>query len=172
MVPPGRLELPRPCGQQILSLPRLPIPPQGPMRRPGRRGSCPQAGPGRPHDRAGLRRVNGAHGGQARARGMARRHPVARDAAHRSTAPGTAPDIAPRTAPPWRPYGAKGRAGHAAQTAGCPGARGRGAFRGARGRLQPGGVSVRPGRPVGAAAHPPVTRPAPCPPCCPACTRR
>ena len=29
MVPPGRLELPRPCGQQILSLPRLPIPPQG-----------------------------------------------------------------------------------------------------------------------------------------------
>lgn len=29
MVPPGRLELPRPCGQQILSLSRLPIPPQG-----------------------------------------------------------------------------------------------------------------------------------------------
>ena len=29
VVPPGRLELPRPCGQQILSLPRLPIPPQG-----------------------------------------------------------------------------------------------------------------------------------------------
>ena len=29
MVPPGRLELPRPEGQQILSLPRLPIPPQG-----------------------------------------------------------------------------------------------------------------------------------------------
>ncbi len=29
LVPPGRLELPRPCGQQILSLPRLPIPPQG-----------------------------------------------------------------------------------------------------------------------------------------------
>ncbi len=29
MVPPGRLELPRPQGQQILSLPRLPVPPQG-----------------------------------------------------------------------------------------------------------------------------------------------
>jgi site-specific DNA recombinase len=29
MVPPGRLELPRPCEQQILSLPRLPVPPQG-----------------------------------------------------------------------------------------------------------------------------------------------
>ena len=29
MVPPGRLELPRHCWQQILSLPRLPIPPQG-----------------------------------------------------------------------------------------------------------------------------------------------
>lgn len=29
VVPPGRLELPLPCGKQILSLPRLPVPPQG-----------------------------------------------------------------------------------------------------------------------------------------------
>ena len=29
MVPSGRIELPRPYEQQILSLPRLPIPPQG-----------------------------------------------------------------------------------------------------------------------------------------------
>jgi hypothetical protein len=33
LVPPGRLELPRPCEQQILSLPRLPVPPQGPATR-------------------------------------------------------------------------------------------------------------------------------------------
>lgn len=33
MVPSGRLELPRPYEQQILSLPRLPIPPQGPTLR-------------------------------------------------------------------------------------------------------------------------------------------
>ncbi len=33
VVPPGRLELPRPHGQQILSLPRLPIPPQRPILR-------------------------------------------------------------------------------------------------------------------------------------------
>jgi membrane protein YqaA with SNARE-associated domain len=31
-VPPGRLELPRPLRQQILSLPRLPVPPQGHRR--------------------------------------------------------------------------------------------------------------------------------------------
>ena len=30
MVPPVRLERTRPCGQQILSLPRLPVPPRGP----------------------------------------------------------------------------------------------------------------------------------------------
>lgn len=30
LVPPGRLELPLRCRKQILSLPRLPIPPQGP----------------------------------------------------------------------------------------------------------------------------------------------
>jgi hypothetical protein len=29
LVPPGRLELPLRCRKQILSLPRLPIPPQG-----------------------------------------------------------------------------------------------------------------------------------------------
>tara|TARA_R110001599_G_scaffold25282_8_gene90578 strand:+ start:2759 stop:4525 length:1767 start_codon:yes stop_codon:yes gene_type:complete len=33
MVPPGRLELPLRCRKQILNLPRLPIPPQGPRRR-------------------------------------------------------------------------------------------------------------------------------------------
>ena len=36
MVPPGRLELPLPQGKQILSLPRLPIPPQGPGRHHSR----------------------------------------------------------------------------------------------------------------------------------------
>ena len=29
-MPPGRVELPRPCGQRILSPSRLPVPPQGP----------------------------------------------------------------------------------------------------------------------------------------------
>lgn len=33
MVPSGRIELPRPYEQQILSLPRLPIPPQGHIRQ-------------------------------------------------------------------------------------------------------------------------------------------
>ena len=35
LVPPGRLELPHSCEQQILSLPRLPIPPQGPKKKTG-----------------------------------------------------------------------------------------------------------------------------------------
>jgi hypothetical protein len=39
LVPPGRVELPLPFGKQILSLPRLPIPPQGPGVVESRRAS-------------------------------------------------------------------------------------------------------------------------------------
>jgi hypothetical protein len=41
LVPPAGLEPARPCGQQILSLPRLPIPPRGPAPAPGILGARP-----------------------------------------------------------------------------------------------------------------------------------
>ena len=52
-MPPGRLELPLRCRKQILSLPRLPIPPQGHRPKPANCNAC--------HAGRGIRQLLGNH---------------------------------------------------------------------------------------------------------------